>query len=49
MLTPLMIAASEAAGEASEHGEINPFVYGGTTLVVLLLLLFMVTRLNLNR
>lgn len=41
-------SASEAAEEHSE-GEINPYIYGATALVVLLLLLFIVTRFNVNR
>lgn len=42
-------ASAEAAEGAAEHSEINPYFYGGTALVVLLLALFFVTRLNLNR
>lgn len=44
----LMLIAAEA-GEAGEAGETNPFIYGGTALVVLLLLLFIVTRWNIYR
>jgi len=44
-----MLRAAEAAGEAGESGEINPYIYGATALVVLLLLLFIVTRWNINR
>lgn len=44
----LMLIAAEA-GEAGESAEINPFWYGGTALVVFLLLLFIVTRWNIYR
>ena len=44
----LMLIAAEA-GEAGESGEINPFWYGGTAMVVQLLLLFIVTRWNIYR
>lgn len=44
----LNLVAAEA-GEAGESGEINPFIYGGVALVVLLLLLFIVTRWNIYR
>ena len=43
------VASSEAAEGAAEHSEISPYLYSGTALVVLLLALFLVTRLNLNR
>lgn len=42
-----LVLAAEAAGES--EGEISPFWYGGTALVVLLLLLFIVTRWNIYR
>lgn len=44
----LSLIAAEA-GEAGESGEINPFIYGGVALVILLLLLFIVTRWNIYR
>lgn len=43
------LAASEAAGEASEHSQTNPIVYGVFALVVLLGLLVVVTRFNVYR
>ncbi len=42
----LVLAATE---EAAEKPEINPYIYGATGLVVLLALLFLVTRLNIDR
>lgn len=45
----IALVASETAEEAGEHSEINPFIYGATALVVLLLLLFLVTRFNVDR
>ena len=42
----LVLAATE---EAAEKPEINPYIYGGTGLVVLLAALFLVTRLNIDR
>ena len=44
----LSVRAAEATG-AEEPVEINKFYYGLVTLVVLLLLLFLVTRLNIDR
>jgi len=44
----ILLLAAEAAG-AEEGPEIGPFIYGGTALVVLLLLLFVVTRFNIDR
>jgi hypothetical protein len=50
-ITSVVLAVQATAEAAEEHseGEINPFIYGGTGLVVLLLLLFIVTRFNVNR
>lgn len=39
--------ASEAAGE--EHSPTNPFLYGAVALGALLLLLFITTRINVDR
>ncbi len=44
----LSALASEAA-EGVEESHPSPFLYGGVALVVLLLLLFLVTRLNIDR
>lgn len=44
----LSVQAAEAVG-AEEPAEINKYWYGLVALVVLLLLLFLVTRLNINR
>jgi hypothetical protein len=48
-IAAFFLASTETAEAAGEHGEINPYLYGATALVVLLLLLFLVTRLNINR
>lgn len=48
-INTIAVVAAEAAEEAGEHSEINPFFYGGTALVVLLALLFVVTRFNVYR
>jgi hypothetical protein len=44
----LSLVAAEA-GAAGESDEINPFIYGGVALVVLLLLLYVVTRWHIYR
>ncbi|MEZ5186601.1 MAG: hypothetical protein R2720_12720 [Candidatus Nanopelagicales bacterium] len=41
--------ASENAEEGGEAVHTSPFLYGGVALGVLLLLLFLVTRLNIDR
>lgn len=45
----IALAASEAAGEAGEHSQTNPIVYGVVALVVLMSLLLIVTRFNVYR
>ena len=35
--------------EPEQAVDINPYVYGATALIVLLALLFIVTRFNINR
>ncbi|MCB0916554.1 MAG: hypothetical protein H6525_10495 [Actinobacteria bacterium] len=45
----IALAASEAAAESGEHSGTPPVVYGVFALVVLLLLLFVVTRFNVYR
>ncbi len=51
MLTESLIAAAAAAeaegGQTEIH--ISPWVYGGTGFVVFMLLLFLVTRMNIDR
>ncbi len=44
-----VLAASEVAGEASEHSETSPYLYGAFALVALLGLLFVVTRFHVYR
>jgi hypothetical protein len=41
--------ASEAAEEGGEVAPTSPFLYGGVALATLLLLLFVTTRLNIDR
>lgn len=45
----IALATSEAAAEAGEQSQTSPIVYGVFALVVLLLLLFVVTRFNIYR
>lgn len=45
----LILLSGEVAEESGEHARINPYVYGATALVVLLALLFVVTRLKVDR
>jgi hypothetical protein len=46
----IVLSALAAEGaEGAEHSKPSPFLYGGFTLAVLLLLLFLVTRLNNDR
>ena len=45
----LLLLSGEVAEESGEHARINPYVYGGTALVLLLVLLFLVTRLKVER
>lgn len=42
----LNLLAAEAGGE---HESTSPYVYGGVALVVLLLLLFLTTRLHVDK
>ncbi len=44
----IALAAAEKV-EAQQAVDINPFVYGATALIVLLALLFIITRFNINR
>ncbi|MFI0433576.1 MAG: hypothetical protein ACH36H_10590 [Candidatus Nanopelagicales bacterium] len=44
----IALVASEAP-EAEQAVDINPYVYGATALIVLLALLIVVTRFNINR
>ncbi len=44
-----LAAIATEATEQAESPEISPYIFGGTALVVLLLLLFLVTRMNINR
>ncbi len=45
----LILLSGEVAEESGEHSEVNPYIYGATALVLLMVLLFVVTRLNVNR
>lgn len=45
----LSALASEAAEGGAEEAHPSPYLYGGVALIVLLLLLFLVTRLNIDR
>jgi hypothetical protein len=52
MVTSAIVFVSAVASETAEEGEVahtSPFVYGGFALVVLMLLLFLTTRLNIDR
>lgn len=46
-LVALSSMATEAAGEG--HSETNPYIYGGVALGTLLLLLWITTRINVDR
>jgi hypothetical protein len=46
----IVLSALAAEGaEGAEEAHTSPFLYGGVALVFLLLLLFLVTRLNIER
>lgn len=45
----LSAVASETAEEGGEVAHTSPFLYGGVALATLLLLLFLTTRLNVDR
>ncbi len=52
MVNSAVVFVSALASEAEDGGEVahvSPFWYGGVALGVLLLLLFLVTRLNIDR
>jgi hypothetical protein len=52
MVNSAVVLLSALASEAAEEGEAAhtpSYVYGLTALVVLLLLLFLVTRINIDR
>ncbi len=48
-INTIALVAAEASEKASEGTEINPWFYGATALIVLLALLFVVTRYNIDR
>ncbi|MCU0277570.1 MAG: hypothetical protein MUF33_07175 [Candidatus Nanopelagicales bacterium] len=45
----LNAVASEGAEAAGEPAQTSPYAYGAVALVVLLLALFLVTRMNIDR
>lgn len=47
MLNAVVALAETAEGVEESHP--SPYLYGGVALIVLLLLLFLVTRLNIER
>ena len=52
MFNSAVVFLSALASETAEEGEVahvSPYWYGAVTLIVLLLLLFLVTRLNIDR
>jgi hypothetical protein len=52
MVNSALIVLSAAASESAEAGEAaktSPYLYGGIALGTLLLLLFLVTRINIDR
>ena len=52
MFNSAVVFLSALASETAEEGDVahvSPYWYGAVTLIVLLLLLFLVTRLNIDR
>ncbi len=48
-MSVLTAVVAEAVGAESSSGQISPFAFGGFALAVLLLLLWITTRINIDR
>jgi hypothetical protein len=49
IMTAVVTVAEGAEGAEGASGQISPFAFGGLALVVLLLLLWITTRINIDR